>query len=206
MCNSYFVTLSYEAEQAVHYRSCLKRIIADKKNAKVLICKQKGKTGSHEHYHLIIETDVEDVRVFRMRFRTYMSPVKLNKINLDIKHTLKPGIYLNYFKRDPSSKLANIKSKPWNMDELESQARASPDPGPQRPELPWSQIHRKLVSVGWKYPERPGKFLKKLSEHWHLYHIITNPKKLAQILRFESNSDDWDDIYVHADNQLKGFS
>ena len=51
-------------------------------------------------------------------------------------------------------------------------------------------------------PEPPGKYLKTLSKDWYVYHIITNPKRLAQILRFEESADDWDDIYKHANNQL----
>jgi len=202
MSNIYFVTLSYNTESADHYTNAITRVTRDTKNSKILLCHQMGKTGTHPHYHILLQTDTDCIRKFRMRFRTYMSPIKPDKINLDIKHAEKPGVYLNYFRRDPSSKLTNVKDKEWNMTELEAQARAIPDPGPQRQELPWTQVHAKLKFVGWKYPEPPGKYLKSLSKDWYVYHIITNPKRLAQILRFEESADDWDDIYKHANNQL----
>lgn len=205
MSNIYFVTLSYSPDDYAHYFPAIRKIYADEKNSKVLICRQFGSSGTHRHYHLLIETDTDIIQKFRMRFRTYMKPLRPTSRNLDIVHRSKPGISLNYFARDPTSRIITTKKKQWDMKELQAQAVANPDPGIGKQELPWSQVYRKLLMVGWKYPERPGKYLKLLTKDWYIYHIITNPKKLAQILRFESNSDDWDDIYLHADNLLKGF-
>jgi len=198
MSNTYFVTLSYNVESSGLYQTALDKLYADPKNSKILNCFQLGKTGKHPHYHLVIETDTEVIQKFRMRFRTYMNPIKPTKVNLDIKHAPTPGCTLNYFARDPSSIVSNIRG--WDMDALKKEALAHPDPNDQLPELPWSQVYRKLLAAGWKYPEYPGKYLKTLSEYWYVYHIICNPKKLSLILNFEGKPDDWNDCYKKANN------
>jgi len=206
MSNTYFVTLSYQDPDPTVYTEHIGRIENDKKNTKLLYCRQYG-TTNHLHYHLLIETDTSTVQKFRMRFRTYMKPLKLTSINLDIKHTDKPGVYLNYFKRDPSSEIINTLSKPFDMAKLKEEALATPDPGPNRPALPWNQVYSKLVAAGYKYPERPGKYIRILEKHFNIDHIVTNPKKLNLWLRYYGSKEaqDWDDVYNHNNNQNQGF-
>lgn len=196
MSNTYFVTLSYGPEDAKHYDAHLKAIAADLKNKKILQCKQLGKNRDHLHYHLVIETDTTIGQKYRMRFRTYMKPMVMDKTNLVIKHTTCPGVYLNYFKRDPTSEVTNVRG--WDMEALQKQADHKPDRA-YKPVLFWSIMYDELRAIGWDYPQKPAKYLLELSKKWDVNQQVCNPRRVAQMLAFYGSKDGeaWDDMYKH---------
>lgn len=200
----YFITLSFAEENAKWYTPIIDRMKADKRHKKLLITKQYGSSGNHEHYHIMAETDEESISKYRMRYRSYFKKdVEINQTTLEITTMDVPGKLWNYVKRDPSTKV--LSTGGWDMEKLQRQALAHPDPV-GKSKLPWCQLSRKLKMAGWKYPERPGKYLRKISEFYSVDHIVTNPKRLSMLLRFHNSkdADDWDDVYVHQDNVNEG--
>lgn len=198
MSNEYLVTISLPNEEHLHYKAIVNNVYKDVRTKKIVVTKQKGK-NNHLHFHLIIATEEHRTQNFRQQFRTHFRPLVINKINLNIKKIDVLGKVWNYLKRDPSTKI--VASRGYDLDRIRAEAIANPDY--KKKTLPWAMLVPKLRSIGYKYPERPGKYLKQLSETYDVYPIITNCKKLSSILRFEGSKDatDWEDVFITTDNR-----
>lgn len=198
MSNEYFVTISLQKDLWQNYKVIIQRLTKDVTTLKYIVTQQMG-TNNHKHYHLIVESSEVVPQKFRQRFRAYYRPLIIDRINLVISQIDVKGKTWNYLHRDPSLKI--IANRGYDLDAIKREALAFPDY--KKKFMPWAMLPAKLLSVGYKYPERPGKYLRILSREYDVYHIITNCKKLSNILRFEFSKEgrDWDDQYITIDNK-----
>ena len=197
--NTYFITISLAEQDKVHYKNILQRMYK-KEEGKCLIASQLGTERNHLHFHLILQSRQQG-NPLRMRFRTYMAPLKLTKINLNIKKVDIIGKCYNYLMRDPTTKI--IRCRGFDLVKIKKEAAQHPDLESHK-RIGTRQLLRMLVSKGYKYPERPGKFLRQIDrEGWDTHPYVTNASRLNKLLRFHYSKagQDWDDHYIQQSNK-----
>ena len=196
--NTYFVTLSYAEQDKVHYKPTIQRIM--KKEGNLLVAFQKGKEGTHPHFHLAIQSNLPR-NTLRARFRTYMKPIKPTKINLNIKKSDNIGKIYNYLMRDKTTKIVKVRG--FKIEDIKKEAVKHPDPNSHK-RIGTRQLLSMLVQKGYKYPERPGVYLKQIDEDGYDTHpYVTNASRLNKLLRFHFShkAQDWDDHYIAQSNK-----
>lgn len=207
------VTLSFCEDNHNKYKPIIKAMVSDRRHKAIHVCKQMGQQGTHKHYHCIVKI-TEDISVqgYRRRYISYFRNAKhaMTKRNLRVQSLPKEKDFYrqyNYLYRDPKdlSGVA-IYTRGFDMKKWERVSLQYALPKHKQKPLLWSDVLSKLKAVGWKYPERPGKYLLKLQNEYHLNVdlIWLNPKKLAILMRANESKDaeDWDDYFTNVNNKL----
>lgn len=198
MNDIYFVTLSLSQEDKAHYKIIHNRIKC--KEGNMLTALQLGKNGTHPHLHMVISTK-SSINTLRARFRTYMKPIKPTKINLKLQKIDNIGKTWNYLQRDKSTKI--IYNHGFNIEKIKEEGAKNPDPKSHK-HIGTRHLLRMLVQKGYKYPERPGEYLRQIDEDGYDTHpYVTNASRLNKLLRFHfsRNAQDWNDHYISQSNK-----
>lgn len=183
--STFFITLSPPSD--VKLNSAIKNIARDgKKWKRIFIVREKGSTGNHRHYHILVQYkklwSTDNIRRhystylgFPASSPLYMCRVSRNDDNLLAYMTKEIGhkIILNKFVTEEKLKEIQQEQKKWNVK------------FPKRRRLTFDMLPDILTEEEIRRPHLMCKKLEKLhNEGWNVVPIVTNPRKLRYLSNF----------------------